>query len=237
MGMTRACLCCFSALMFLMLSSAAAIAEPVFEQLPDPRLFFGLSSPLDPDGRTPGRRTADDFALAADAVINRVDWWGRHWPASSGLDDFVFRFYANDIAGVPGAQLLETRGSVTSQPDANIATLNAYQAVLDAPFAAQGGQTYWLAIYNSGADAAWGWDNSKTGNNISVQTFVPPDAQWAVSPGTDVDLSFRLNVRPIAAIPLPPALLPGISMLTLAAMHVAWRSKARRRTFSRSTAR
>jgi hypothetical protein len=184
---------------------AAATGEAsgavVFEQPPDPRISAGISSPLGYRGEKPGRRTADDFTILADTRIIQIDWWGQHAPPSSGLDDYTFGLYT-DADGLPGDLLLETRGNVVSMPNSQISNLTDYQAILDVPFDVSGGQRYWLSVFNASPKAAWRWNNSIIGNEASVQTFVPPDNEWHLVPGTDVDLSFRL-----VEIPEPATLL------------------------------
>jgi uncharacterized protein (TIGR03382 family) len=177
------------------LAGRTASGETVFEQPPDPGIYAGVSSTVGYFGDRPGARTADDFVLASPSVIRRIDWWGQHAPPSSGLDDFTFRLY-QDAGGLPGALLLETRGTVTSAAELDIPNLTFYRATLAAPLVVPGGVTHWLSIYNASPGAAWRWDNSQSGNEVSAQSPSPPDNAWTHPTGTDVDLGFRLDTVP-----------------------------------------
>ena len=172
-------------------------AAALFAQSPDPGIHAGISSPLDYYGKSPGRRTADDFVLPAEASINEVVWWGQHAPPSSGADRYVVTFYS-DANGLPGRILHEGSGRVVSRPHPSIAELDEYRTVLCDSFRARPGVRYWISIFNEGSGVAWRWNNSPSGNGLAVQSQGLSTNAWAKIPGSKTDLSFQVGTAPVS---------------------------------------
>jgi hypothetical protein len=165
------------------------------DQLPDPRILAGSSSPLDFYGQTPGRITADDFLIDSPALASHVTWWGQHARPSSGIDDYLVAFYA-DAAGLPGAKLAEFDVVFASSAHASIPNLMEYQADLSGGFAIAAGTRYWMSMYNANPAAAWRWNNSVYGSDVSTQSNAPPGNEWFAIPGNGSDLAFKLIAIP-----------------------------------------
>lgn len=187
----------FSVFLLLCSLTFSSFAVTLFEQPPDPRVHPGISSSLGFDGASAGRRTADDFSLSADAVVNEIVWWGQHAPPSSKRDDFVATFYGEKDA-FPGPLIVQSRGKLTSAPHPSIPALTEYRIVLSCPLHAKAGTRYWLSIFNAESGAAWRWNNSVVGNNSSVQTILPAESQWKAARGEALDTSFRLGAVPLS---------------------------------------
>jgi hypothetical protein len=175
------------------LPAAAAI---VFQQLPAPIQSPGLSSPKSFEPHYPGHRTADDFTLEANALISDVHWWGRHHPPmSSGYDDFTFTFY-EDVNGLPGDVLLETRVANELVVSQEFPWLNVYRARLSEPFSAISGTRYWLSIFNADPNAVWVWGNSSEGNSESASLWLPFNNGWDLNTSFGGDGAFQMAVIP-----------------------------------------
>jgi len=209
----------FASLLLLILnvSPPTAQATVIFEQLPDYVLDPSAttrftSSTVDALGNTPGVRTADDFLVDVDAVITDIHWWGI---SGAGTDDFTFTFYA-DAGAEPGIALQTTTGSLdveTDPLDANFGT-NIYWSVLDTPFEATAGVTYWLSIFNSAPDAIWLWTASPLSGTPGVQTLEPPGDDWSA---IGENLAFQLTI--------PEPTTPSLIIIGLAVL--AWQYKKR----------
>jgi hypothetical protein len=190
------------------LQSTATQAAVIFEQLPTYDGTNYISSPIDGAGN-PGIRAADDFTLAVDTLIDDVHWWGFHAPPSSGNDDFSITFYADD-SGLPGTLLFTTSVAVVVEDDTNPGSPSAndkfYSSILDDPFLALGGETYWLSIFNAEADASWSWRSSSAAADVIART---PFASTDWSETRTVNLNFQLTS---STVPEPATL----AMMSLA---------------------
>jgi hypothetical protein len=149
-----------------------AAAGVVFDQLPGPGSnSLYSSSTLNAFGGTPGYRSADDFALGSGASVTEVTWWGSQ---NLGGSNFTFTFY-DSSAGEPGAILLTTTGSLvtsTVSTGSGWDPVSMYTSILDTPFTAAAGTTYWLSIFNAAADASWLWLTANDPGNGLVQAVL-----------------------------------------------------------------
>ena len=191
---------------FLTATPYASASPIVYEQLPGPGSNTLLvSSTLDNFSQPPGFTVADNFLLAADAVISDVHWWGK---SNTGGNNFRFTFYSDGGGGsVPGAILLTTGGSLSAAPvnvGSSFDPVMFYSSDLTTSFAATAGTTYWISIFNQAADASWTWlvANSLGNGGREGQNPGPP---WSF--GTP-DMAFQLTTAgPAAPVPEPASLL------------------------------
>jgi len=193
-----------------------AQAGVIYEQLPGANSSnLYVSSTLNNLGQSPGFRVADDFTLSASEMITDVHWWGR---PNSGGDNFLFSFYA-DGGGIPGSIMHTSGGSLsTTNVDvgSNFGPVNFYSSVLDSPFSANAGTTYWLSIFNQAQDASWQWLSANAPGNGS--------RQWLNS-GSPTSSNQILNVAfQLTTVPEPSIFaLLCIGAINLLAYNLQWR--------------
>jgi hypothetical protein len=111
-------------------------------------------------------------------------------PRAAALD------HSANSNGRPGAKLAEFDVVFAGSPHASIPNLMEYQADLSGGFAIAPGTRYWLSIYNASPAAAWRWNNSLFGSDVSVQSDAPPGDKWIAIPGNGSDLGFQLIAIP-----------------------------------------
>jgi len=203
------------------LSVAGARDLSVFSQpttVNDGNVGLGWYSQSEPRVRK-NFKHADDFVLASDAEINRVVWWGqssRHrFDDLTNFDTFQIEFFeAEDVGGdwMPGAllavevfDLVETAPTETGRLTPNGAKEYRHETTLTAPFAADAGERYFIAVSagmietNSPSDA-WQWQDADLHDGWSV-TY-----SWAGDTWTgfqDSDSAFELY-----AVPAPATIAP-----------------------------
>lgn len=172
-------------------------AGVIYQQLPGTNSNTEqISSTLNNFGQLPGIITADDFVLATNAIITEVHWWGE---SNSGGNAFRFTFYA-DGGGVPGSILHTSLGSLlasTVNVGSGFDPVSVYSSILDSPFSASAGTTYWLSVFNQAGDASWLWltaDDSGNGAALGV----PPGPPRSHS---QLNMAFQL-----ATVPEPASL-------------------------------
>lgn len=199
---------------FVLAPLATSNAAVVYEQLPD-NSGARSSSTLNYVGGSPGYRSADDFTLSEDTLIHDLHWWGFHNDSvSSGLNAFTFTFYS-DNAGIPGAELLTTTGTLDIVSGAGA---DFYSSILADDFLAGAGTTYWLSIYNAASGAAWAWSHA---DGSGLQTSDPPGDQWSSVSG----LAFSLTSE--SKIPEPTTVI--LLSLGLASIGFGRRQQHRRK--------
>jgi hypothetical protein len=199
----------------LLLAIVNARAAVIYEQLPGGQALAYVSSTVNP--LSPINRTADDFALGADATITDVHWWGF---SQAGGDNFQITFYS-DNAGSPGS-ILDTSGvSSLSKTPVSVGNFDGdfYSADLISPFGASGGTTYWISVFNQRFDAWWFWigANPSAGGD-GGKMGVDPGPPWATPTG---DLAFQLTGA--ASVPEPGS----IALLAAALAGVAFTRRRR----------
>jgi PEP-CTERM motif len=167
-------------------------AGVIYEQLPGTNSNTEqISSTLNNFGQLPGIITADDFVLATNAIITDVHWWGE---SNLGGNAFRFTFYA-DGGGVPGSILHTSLGfflASTVNVGSGFDPVSFYSSILDSPFSASAGTTYWLSVFNQAGDASWLWlaaDDS--GNGAAVGVI--PGPPWSHS---QLNMAFQLTTVP-----------------------------------------
>jgi PEP-CTERM motif len=173
-----------------------------------------ISSTLDNLGGLPGLTVADDWTLAADAVITDVDWWGE---PNAGSEDFRFVFYAaTGISQLPGTVLLSTGGTVSSTAvttGSGFDPVFSYSADLTTPFLATAGTRYWLSVFNQASDASWLWLSANAPGNL---------ARLGVNPVPPFNSTVDDRAFQLATVPEPTALVTlGLGLAGLGACR--WR--------------
>lgn len=199
------------ALALTVLPAAARASSVLYEQPPaDPftagTLFSDLQHP---------REAASLITLASSAEVTRIVWWGGYFslgdPPSPTSSPFEIRIYADGGDGPLATPLLTASVTATVTPFPSALPEFEYAVTLDAPFALEGGVTYWLAILD--ADPAlptFAWRKSSDASFSFSRE--PGDLEWETAPGFG---SVRLEGH---LVPEPgTALLAGLGLAGLAA--------------------
>jgi 6-phosphogluconolactonase len=196
----------FRLLLMVAASTAGALpaaAQPVYEQAPSHVSGLDSNTLL---------TTAEDFVLASDASVGRVEWWGG---------------YSGDFAvGDDDAFTIEVRADAGGQPGAVVATYNVagdaertatgnwvtpppvppslfpparaefyYSYDLPALLPLKGETRYWITIVNGLRWNAWVWEQATSAATPGVLQG-GDDSWWRVP----ADVAFRLTATP----PPPP---------------------------------
>jgi len=149
---------------------------------------------------------ADDFQFDSSMLVEDVHWWGVFW---NGVDqnptDFNIIFYADDGTGNaptgagmddPTSTALATyfMPAVTGTPLGSM--LYEYDVTLDTPFAAEGGQHYWIAIQGVlGFPPQYGFESNGNGveqMHVALQGFPLLGYPYWTDPGYG-DMAFYLT--------------------------------------------
>jgi hypothetical protein len=184
-------------------AAGRADAAPVLLEQPaaDPTVAGTFFSDVDQP-----REAATPFALAEDASITSIVWWGGYFGVGSvpsvGTSDFVIRLYATDAFGGPAAlplQEVAVSTSVTSIPGAAVPSFQ-FEASLPASLDVMAGVPLWLAIVDvdptrptfawrkstesgssfSRAGAGFAWDETPGFGSFRLEGTVVPEPGTAV---------------------------------------------------------
>jgi hypothetical protein len=178
-------------------------AGVIFEQLPYHQGGSWPSSFAHPT------TAADDFALGAPSVVNRITWWGIAYtdePFDEGDDQatFAIQFYEDDefSPGRPGLNAVYDSGSLlasrlpsTIQEYPGGAFVYEYSVDFVAPYLTGSGLRY-LSIVSDNPQFVWYWQTNDDQGGASSWYRDDPSGDWSFSDpvqGIGNDLAFRLE--------------------------------------------
>jgi len=194
-------------------------ADPIYVQRPADSLG-GSPSQSDPTGVLPVEIvTFDNFTVARDGAINRVEWLGSYdGPAHEPLQGYTIEFWS-DSAGLPGRLLwsISSKGNPFEGFVANDATFSAfrYGTDLGIPIPVSAHTTYWMSIALSVPfPPHWFWRDGIGGDDRSA-TLTASGGIFPISH----DRAFTLFATPSAITPEPGTL----ALLSAAAAFSVWR--------------
>lgn len=217
----------------LLVLSAQADAEVLYQQPPDPNGGFYHSSWWDPDGSNYDEYVWDRFSLALDADIDTVEWRGTYDPAYGGATpvvNFTIAIYASIAGGSqpdfsrPPLVEYETGDNAGETFAGTFGGLNMYdyRFALPVAFHALAGVRYWVE-FEGWQHGFPGWSVARAasgdGFHFRCQHLTagaedqPPPGCWFTAPSGDV--AFKLLTASATGIeqqPLPAAFaLVGVS--------------------------
>lgn len=210
---TRRYRCGWAFVASLILWPANIHGQIAYEQLP-----AGSGQGVRSDGEIANpnffQRIADNFVLAAPALVTGVEWWGGSEnfsaPDLSNITGFRISFYVNGPGGIPVEPPMFTQvipiASVVATPSCSDFLLGGYEyhmaAQLSAPVALPSGVTLWIHI---GAQLqafnldSMLWSESNAGNNQYAADSAPNDGIWQgpiASPLGDFAYRLRTSATP-----------------------------------------
>ncbi len=145
--------------------------------------------------------SSDDFTLAVDQNIIRVEWSGVYSGTTiPATDDFTIVIYSDGV-GMPGTVLSTVSiGDNVNRTDTGIDNSNglldiySYNATIPS-FSATAGTNYWISIYNNTpAGNTWSWGR-KVGGGNGIASFDQGNT-WTLATGGEFD--FRLAASAVS---------------------------------------
>jgi hypothetical protein len=201
---TLAALC---AVALIVLTPRLAPANTVFSQ---PVVAGGPSIYSDTEF---GVQAADNFSLAAPAIIDSIRWWGTYIPGGPP-STFQVRFFA-DFGGTPAIVPFSDQPigpinpTATGLFDVNARPIFEFNSAVPVPVALAGGTPYYLSLLDTTAGSGWAWTADGAG---SFWTRNVDGSPWSVAPPPFVNnLAFELNS--VTVVPLPAAAWCGLALI------------------------
>ena len=178
-----------------------------------------------------GQEFADDFSLAAAAVINVVNWQGSYYATDVvGMESFTIHFYT-DTSGLPSSSPFASQVVSVKLIDSGIdligKNLYNYSANIS-NVALAAGVTYWVSTYSNDSPTNYAWADSLVGSIEGVLRFPGLGVDWIEYDNDDRSNHIFSLEGSTAQVPEPSS----FALLDIGALGMMFAHRIRRRTKS-----
>lgn len=155
-----------------------------------------------------GTQVAEDFQFVGDVTLTAISWWGSYDPVIPLSESFTVRVFSDDGTGDPAINpLYETVFTGSGDGGENLidlfgAPVFRYDAGVN--WLLQGGEDYYLSIFNNDGGQDWYWLESQAGDNTGW--YRSADADPWLFDNISLNMSFRLIADSVTNVPEPATL-------------------------------